>query len=288
MKIENIFSDLWLAAFWGPLAVGVIIFALGKIFSGKKEEKTVTLKYIQEVVIKHVVEIKENNKASLPKPEAEKGGTNDDPTPALVLVALLFLSFFYAKYQVEVIAVISGISTFILSFVLFTAFFGINNNIRHDQKWSRYLLTTSFLALLGYPMMYIAINPIYAPIEVSNMSNYIAKDGIVGMFETFGLNGVTFIALQALGFITLALAMLIQALSLTFYTSAIKLAVTEEPGSITRAIVQLTSKFSQPYKTIAISTFFYAISFMLISGLGYEWWYSTANNSIQPTVFGGG
>lgn len=272
MDFEGVFSELWLAAFWGPLAVGIILFILGKVFSGKNKEKIVTFRYVQEVVIKHVLEVKESKKASRPAPQSRSNGNKgDDPTPALILVGLLFLSFFYAKYQIEFVAVISGFSTLILSFVLFTVFFGINKNIAHDQEWIRYLFTTSFLALLGYPLMFIAINPIHSPLEVSNMSNAIMGDSIAGMLKAFGFKGIGFIIYQALGFMTLALAMLLQVLSLTFYTSVIQLAVSESPRPVVDFVAKVTSRFKNPNRTTIFSIVLYIISFILISGIGYEW-----------------
>jgi len=281
MTIESIFSELWLAAFWGPLAVGLILFLLSKAFSGKKEEKVVTFKHVREVVVKHVVEVKENKRAARAASQTRGNSSRnggEDPAPALIGFGLLFLSFFYAKYQIEVTAVLLGFSTFILSFVLFTVFFGISKSIAHDHSWTRYLYTTSFLALLGYPLMYIALNPIYAPTEVSSMSSTVIDGGLAGMFKKFGLKGVGFLMFQALGFLTLAMAMLLQVLSLAFYTSVIQLAVSPEPRPIISFVAQVTSKFRSPNKMIAFSIILYLFSFILISGIGHEWWYSAANN----------
>ncbi|MEH6448308.1 MAG: hypothetical protein V7765_06520 [Oleispira sp.] len=284
MSIENIFSELWLAAFWGPLAVGLILFLLSKFFSGKNEEKIVTFKYVREVVVKHVVEVKERKRASRPVSQTRRSGARngrDDPAPALIGIGLLFLSFFYAKHQTEVVAVVLGFSTFILSFVLFTVFFGISKNIAHDHSWTRYLYTTLFLALLGYPLMYIALNPIYAPLEVNNMSSIVMDGGLASMFKNFGLKGVGFLMFQALGFLTLAIAMLLQTLSLVFYTSVIQLAVSPNQRPIINFVAQITSKFRSPNKMIAFSIVLYVFSFVLISGVGYEWWYSAANNHVN-------
>lgn len=283
MSIENIFSDLWLAAFWGPLVVGLILFLLGKVFSGKNEEKIITFKHVREVVVKHVIEIKESKRASRPASQTSNGSRNgeDDPVPVLMGFGLLFLSFFYAKHQIEVIAVVLGFSTFILSFVLFTVFFGIRKNIAHDRSWTRYLYTTLFLALLGYPLMYIALNPIYAPPEVSSMSSIVMNSGLAGMFKRFGLKGVGFLMFQTLGFLTMATAMLLQALSLAFYTSAIQLAVGSSQMPIISFVAQVTSRFRSPNKMIAFSIILYLFSFILISGVGYEWWYGAANNRVN-------
>ena len=283
MSIENIFSELWLAAFWGPLAVGLILFLISKMFSGKKEEKIVTFKHVREVVVKHVVEVKESKNASRPASQSSNGARNggDDPAPILIGVGVLLLSFFYAKYQIEVIAVLLGFSTFLLSFVLFTVFFGISNNIVHDRSWARYLYTTLFLAFLGYPLMYIALNPIYAPPEVSSMSSIVIDGGIAGMFKKYGLKGVGFLMFQVLGFLTMAMAMLLQALSLTFYTSAIQLAVGSRQMPIISFVAQVTSRFRSPNKIIIFSVVLYLFSFILISGIGYEWWYSAANNRVN-------
>lgn len=283
MSIMNIFSELWLAAFWGPLAVGLILFIINKIFSGDKKEKTVTFKYVREVVVKHVVEIKDNKIYSLPALQANRGTPTgrDDTTPILIGVGLLLLSFLYAKYQIEVITVLLGFSTFILSFVLFTVFFGISKNIVHDRNWARYIYTTIFLAFLGYPLMYIALNPIYAPPEVNSMSSIVINGGIAGMFKTFGLKGVVFLMFQVLGFLTMTMAMLFQALSLFFYTSVIQLAIGSNQITINYFVAQATSRFRNPNKIIISSIFLYLFSFILISGIGYEWWYSTANNHIN-------
>ncbi len=284
MSIESIFSELWLAAFWGPLAVGLILFLLAKVFSDKSEEKVVTFKHVREVVVKHVVEVKESKRTLRPAPKEQSnrsGNGREDPTPALIGIGLLFLSFFYATHQIEVIAVVSGFSTFVLSFVLFTVFFGISKNISHDRSWTQYLYTTLFLTLLGYPLMYIALNPIYAPLEVSNMSSTAIDGGLAGMFNKFGLKGVGFLMFQALGFLTLAMAMLSQALSLAFYTSVIQLAVSSNQRPIINIVAQVTSRFRSPNKMIAFSIILYLFSFILISGVGYEWWYSAANNRVN-------
>lgn len=283
MSINSIFSELWMAAFWGPLAVGLILFLINKIFSGGTEEKIVTFKHIREVVVKHVVEIKESKNALRLDSQASNGTRTggDDPAPILIGAVLLSLSFFYAKYQIEVIAVLLGFSTLLLSFVLFTVFFGISNNIAHDRSWVRYLYTTIFLAFLGYPLMYIALNPIYAPPEVSSMSSIVIDGGVAGMFKMFGLKGVGFLMFQALGFLTMAMAMFLQALSLIFYTSVIQLAVGSSQMLIINFLAKATSRFRSPNKVIVLSIFLYLFSFILISGIGYEWWYSTANSHIN-------
>lgn len=284
MKLESVFSDLWLAAFWGPLAVGIILFLVSKLFSKNAPNKTVTLRYVQEVVVKHVIEIKERkgvSKASSPRRPSERKNKSDDSAPIVIGVGLLLLSFFYAKYQIEFIAAVMGFSTFILSFIMFTVFFGISKNIVHDLDWKRYLYTTFLLALLGYPMMYIALNPFYAPIEVSNMNSAINNDGIVGMFKEFGIKGVGFLMFQSLGFITLTMAMLLQTLSLTFYTAITQLAITEIKRPVVSFIAQLTTRFQSPYRVMVISVVLYISSFILISGIGYDWWYSAASNRIS-------
>jgi len=280
MSLENIFSELWLSAFWGPLAVGLILFLLGKVFSGKREEKIVTFKYVREVVLKLVIEVPENKRTSRSAPQTRSNG-KEDPTPALLGIGLLFLSFFYAKHQIEVIAVVIGFSTFILSLVLFTIFFGISKNIVHDHSWSRYLYTTLFLAFLGYPLMYVALNPIYMPPEVSSMRNIVIDGGFVGMFKSFGLKGVIFLMFQALGFLTLAMAMLLQTLSLAFYTSVIRLAVSSRRRPIINFVAKATLRFRSPNKIITFSIVLYIFSFILISGVGYDWWYSAANNRVN-------
>jgi hypothetical protein len=276
MSIENIFSKLLISAFWGPLAAGLILFFLQKV-SSRKKKKAVTFRYVKEVVVKHVVEVKgaENKPFSVPRPINGNGGKgDDDAVPVLLVLGLLFLSIFYAKHQIEVVTVVAGFSTFILSFVLFTIFFGINKNIVHDRSWLWYLYSTSFLAILGYPLMHIAINPIYAPIEVKDMSDAILNGKLADMLRLFGLRGVMFLMLQSFGFITLSIAMLQQVLSLTFYSSVIQLAVSECPKPITNFVAKGTSKFKNPYKTIAFSLVLYVFSFILISGVGYHWWYS--------------
>jgi len=285
MNFENIFSGLWLTAFWGPLIVGLILFLLNMFFSREKNsKKEVTFKYVREVVVKHVVEIKESKRSNLEShSEPKRSSTNntDDPTPIIFGTGLIFLSFFYAKYQTEVIAVTVGFSTFILSFVLFTVLFSLNNNIAHDRNWKIYLYTTSLLGLLGYPLMYLALNPIYAPIEVRNMSSAIVDGGLKSIINIYGFKGLGFLILQTLGFVALTLAMLMQALSLTFHTAAIQLAITEIPRPIISFVARVTIRFKNPYQIMACSIFLYLASFVLISGAGYEWWYSIVNNSVN-------
>jgi hypothetical protein len=195
---------------------------------------------------------------------------NDDSVVMLLPVGLLFLSFFYAKYQIECIAVISGFSTFILSFILFTAFFGVRRNIKHDRGWRIYLIVSCCLALLGYLLMYVAVNPFYAPLEVINMRGTVAIEGVVGMVKSFGTKGILFFMFQTLGFATLALAMFIQVLSLTFYICVIQIAVSNSPRPIISFIARLTSKFESPIAMVCLSIFLYLMSFVLISGVGFE------------------
>lgn len=283
MSNHNIFSELFISAFWGPLIVGLILFLLNKIFSGKNNRKTITFKYIKKVVVKHIIEIKENKRCQHSATPVTNISyhSRDDQTLILIVMGLIFLSFFYAKYQIEAITILLGFSTFILSFVLFTVFFSIRKNIEHDQYWSLYLYTTLFLAFLGYPLMYIALNPIYAPPEIQNMSNVVIDGGLADMLKIFGVRGFGFIVLQALGFLTIAIAMLLQTFSLTFYISAIQLAVSSSRMPIINFLAQATIKFKNPNKMIIFSTILYLISFIFISGVGYEWWYSAANNNMS-------
>jgi len=288
MKLENIFSDLWLAAFWGPLVVGLILFFLNMLFSrNKNSNQEVTFKHVREVVVKHVVEINGINSSEPehnPRPSRSASNNNEDPTPVIFGGGLLLLSIFYAKYQTEVIAVEIGFTTFILTFVLFTVLFSLRNNISHDPNWKAYLYTTFLLGFMGYPLMYLALNPIYAPIEVRNMSSVIADGGLKNIVNLYGLKGMGFILLQTLGFVTLAFAMLLQVLSLVFYTAAIQLAISDVPRPIVSFIARATYRFKSPYLIMSFSLIFYLLSFFLISGVGFEWWYSAVNNETRDLV----
>ncbi|WAG10425.1 hypothetical protein NRZ32_14905 [Aeromonas dhakensis] len=113
------------------------------------------------------------------------------------------------------------------------------------------------------------------------MSSIVIDGGIAGMFKIFGLKGVSFLIFQTLGFLTMAMAMLLQALSLTFYTSVIQLAVSYSQMPLISFLAQATSRFRRPNKIIFFSIVLYLFSFILISGVGYEWWYSTANNRVN-------
>ncbi|WP_332403547.1 hypothetical protein [Vibrio metschnikovii] len=294
MSIEKLFSELWIAAFWGPLLVGVLMFLLGKTFSQKKNEKTVTFKNVQQLIITHVIEIKDQDNEATSFSNKNKGelapqransikhrSQNEDSEFLLyaLLIGVAFLSFFYGKYQTEVIVVVSGFTTFILSLVLFNVFFGISRNIEHDREWKRYLYSTLFFALLGYPLMYLALNPIYAPLQVNEMSEAIAVDGFVTLIREFGIIGFSFLVFQALGFIFLIMAMIFQLLSLVFYTSVIHLAVSDVPNPLVSLVVKVTSKFKRPNKTVIISILLYILSFLLISGVGFNGWFSYTSTS---------
>lgn len=290
MDIGKIFSELWIGAFWGPLLVGVLIFLLGKFFSQKKNEKTVTFKTVQQLIITHVIEIKNQDSESKPIANESRGGiaprreipikhtASNDSHESLSIASLmggLFLSYFYGKYQIEVVVSVTGFITFVLSLVLFNVFFGISENIVHDRAWKRYLYSTLLLVLLGYPLMYIALNPIYAPLQVNEMSEAIAVEGLAKLIKEFGVTGLCFLVFQALGFISLIMAMFFQLLSLVFYTSVIHLAVSDVPNPIVSVVAKITSKFKNPNKTTIVSVVFYILSFLLISGVGFDWWFSS-------------
>jgi hypothetical protein len=230
--------------------------------------------------IKHIIEIAEPVRPPPAKSPQKREGTRhtEDPTPAALLVGTLLLCIFYAKHQIEVVTAFAGFNTFILFIIFFNVAFGINNNIIHDHHWKRYLYTTSLLALLGYPLMYIALNPVYAPLEIQNFRSAAAISGAVNMYKTFGLKGIGFLIFQVLGFLSLAIAMILQVLSLTFYTAVIRLVITDAKRPIVRFIAKITSRFRNPYKMMFISTGLYIFSFVLISGIGYEWWYSVASD----------
>ncbi|MEW7975011.1 MAG: hypothetical protein AB2810_21230 [Candidatus Thiodiazotropha endolucinida] len=281
MKLESIFSDIWLTAIWGPLFVGIILFLINKRFTKNSEVKTITFKHVREVVIRHVVKVEER-KTPVTTTQSQSSNIptagSDNSTPIVLGLGLLLLSFFYAKYKIEVAAVVLGFSTFILTFVIFTVLFVLHKGIAHDRNWNRYLFTTSLLAFLGYPLMYIALNPIYAPHEVIHMSSTITKYGLTDLVIQFGIEGIVFLMSQTVGFVILATAMLLQILSLTFYTLVTQLAIADITRSPhVRFIVQALSKFRSPNKMMTISIVFYILSFFLISGIGLELWYSATN-----------
>jgi hypothetical protein len=160
MDISNIFSDLMITSFWGPFTAatisGAILLVIGKVFSKGKQEKSVTLRHVQEVTIKHIIEIKEQaNKITKPSTNtastrSSSHNNNDDPTFPLLIITIIGLSSFYAEHQMQVIATMSGAITFVLTFVLFMILFSLKKNIVHDQIWHKYLYTTLLLTILGY------------------------------------------------------------------------------------------------------------------------------------------
>ncbi|WP_219601857.1 hypothetical protein, partial [Vibrio parahaemolyticus] len=95
------------------------------------------------------------------------------------------------------------------------------------------------------------------------------------LIKEFGVTGLCFLVFQALGFISLIMAMFFQLLSLVFYTSVIHLAVSDVPNPIVSVVAKITSKFKNPNKTTIVSVVFYILSFLLISGVGFDWWFSS-------------
>lgn len=275
MDITNIFSHLMITSFWGPftaaIASGVILLLIGKVFSKGKQDKSVTLRHVQEVTIKHIIEIKEQaNKITKPSTNnvstrSSSHNNSDDPTSLLLIITVVGLSSVYAKHQMQVIATMSGAITFVLTFVLFTIFFSLKKNIVHDQIWNKYLYTTLFLTILGYLLMYLAVNPIYSELATDNQSINKHTNAFSGLYK------IIFFVYQVIGFLTLAMAMLLQVLSLTFYAIAIHIAVNGyTPTPIFTFVSKLTHRFRNPKQVIIASSVLYIISFLFISGLLYQ------------------
>lgn len=281
MNFEQIFSDLWVSSFWGPLVVGVLLFLGGKLFSDKTSQKTVTLKYVQEVIVKRVIEINHIQHNRGIQPSRTNTRNQGDDFFGFFCLAIFFLSSLYVKHQTTVIAVTLGLFTFVLSFTLFTMFFRTSKSVVHDASWQRFLVATLILAILGYPLMYVALHPVFTPSEIIGYDNTLEETGFQGILRYYGLKGLTFYLFQTLGFFTLAIAMFLQVTSLTFYTVAIQLAVSTHPRPVLFFIARLTSGFSSPSKIFISSAVCYTLSFILISGLGYAWLYNSSPNSIS-------
>lgn len=275
--IEFLGSEPSIGAFWGPLAASIIVFILNYLLfrqnDNKKSEKILTFRIVREEYKKHIIEIR--HQKQLPQPiqsQAPARSSNDD-VPVVIGAGVLLLSFFYIKYQTEIILAILSVSTFLLTYLIFSVVFAYRNSIIHGNDWKIYFTVTFGLIACAFPLMYLALHPLYSPERIDSMSLLVNNGGVTALFKSYGIAGFGFLMFQALGFLSLALAQLLQFLSLTFYMSITQIVVSDQKRPLLELVARATKRFSQPYLIIGTSIVLYVVSTILISGIAYEWWY---------------
>ncbi|EGR1752209.1 TPA: hypothetical protein ACX3GK_004464 [Vibrio parahaemolyticus] len=268
--------------FWSPLLVAILAGLILAIVlksnnSKEKNSKGLTLSEVKVLVQSEL----DKRPRSKPQPAMARttraSQTTDDSFVWVVVMGLVFLSVGYAKFQNQVLDYSVIAATSIFGFWAATVIFSLLKGTISGKGWTTYIIVVCILSLLALPILYLSLEPIYSPDGITNLQQVAAESGVVGLIKSYGAEGIIFLTFQVMGFFVLYGSWLFILLSLVYMASS-TLVVAGFNGRVVWLWLSLkTTKFAQPIKGTIIVSILYLLSFVLISGLAYEWWRPVGN-----------
>lgn len=274
--------------FWSPLSVAILgglILAIilrneNKPDKGKADDKGLSLTEVRGLITSELDRRPSKvpkTQSSLPPRNNNSIQSNNEGVFGLLVVALLFLAVGYARYQNLVLDYSVIAATSLFGFWVATVLFSLVKGTISGWGWVIYTVAVALLSLLALPILYLSLNPIHSPEGISNLQQVANDEGLIGLITNFGAEGVSFLIFQVMGFIVLYGSWLYILLTLVYMGSS-SLVVTGSRGRVVWFWLTLkTSKFAKPVQSTVIVIILYALSFVLISGLVYEWWRSASS-----------
>lgn len=265
--------------FWSPLAItvigGVIVaLILKNDGSNAPHNGGLSLSDIRVLIEAELAKRKNANQlAAFQKVrQNQRKNSNDEGSVLGGVVALLFLAVFYARNQAAVLDYSVMTATAIFGFWFAGIVFSMMSGTLSGRGWAVYSMTVLILTILAMPILYLGMSPLYAPSGIDNLQQVAVTLGLAGLVKSYGAEGVVFLVFQVLGFLVLYGSWLVILLSLVFLSSS-SLVATDASGRVFWIWLSAkTAKFGNPVKATVAVVALYAISFIMISGLAYEWW----------------
>lgn len=269
--------------FWSPLSVAILaglILAIVLKSDSSKEKNSKGSKGLTLSEVKILVQ-SELDKRSKPQPATIRttrvSQSTDNSFIWVVVMGLVFLSVGYAKYQNQVLDYSVIAATSIFGFWATTVIFSLLKGTISGKGWATYIVVVFILSLLALPILYLSLEPMYSPDGIINLQQVATESGLVGLIKSYGAEGIIFLTFQVMGFFVLYGSWLFILLSLVYMASSTLVVAGFNGRVIWLWLALKTTKFAKPIKGTIIVSILYLLSFVLISGLAYEWWRPVGN-----------
>lgn len=270
--------------FWSPLSVtvlgGVLLAIMLRGGSAEKERpktgKGLTLTEVKEL-IQSELDRRPNQLSAPANRPASTRQSGDDGFVWIFSIGLIFLSVGYARFQDQVLDYSVIAATSLFGFWLATVVFSLLKGTISGRGWAIYTIAVCVLSLSALPILYLSLNPIHSPDGITNLKQVATESGFIGLLKTYGAEGISFLLFQVMGFIVLYGSWLFILLSLVYMASSTLVVSGAQGRSLWFWLSLRTSKFGKPIKGTIVVSILYIASFVLISGLAYEWWRPASN-----------
>ena len=272
--------------FWSPLSVAILgglVLAIILRIGSKSEKSDSNKKGLSLTEVRDLIQSELESRPRPPRPTSSRNNkstqnNNDDEGVIwLLVVGLLFLAVGYARYQNYVLDYSVIAATSLFGFWVATVIFSLLKGTISGSGWAIYTVVVALLSLLALPILYLSLNPIYSPDGISNLQQVTTDEGLMGLIRNYGAEGLTFLAFQVMGFIVLYGSWLYILLTLIYMASSSLVVTGVKCRPVWFWLTIRTSKFAKPIKSAIIVVILYVLSFILISGLVYEWWRPASN-----------
>ncbi|WP_143518110.1 hypothetical protein [Pseudomonas sp. PIC25] len=271
--------------FWSPLAITVIGGLIVTLILKKDGSQNTSNRgglslsdirtLIEAELAKHRYANQPVARQQTPRPKRRNG--EDEGVVGGCFIALIFLSVFYARNQAAVLDYSVMAATSLFGFWFAGIVFSIISGTLSGRGWAIYATSVLVLTISALPMLYLGMTPLFAPTGIENLQQVSVTLGLAGFIKSYGAEGVAFLFSQVLGFLVLYGAWLVVLLSLVFLSASSFVATGVSGRKLWIWLSAKTAKFGNPIKATAIVLSLYAISFVMISGIAYEWWRSASS-----------
>ncbi len=261
-----IFSNTFITAFWLPLAVGLIIFALTYLTQkpSLQSNNLIINPSLTIVNIEKTIYIKDKETQSTSKEN------NSEVFMWVILGGLFLLIPFYTKYQIQILETFLGLTSLLFFFYSLSVLRAYNGNFFRNPTWLVFLIGILVCFFIVIADAYFCLNPTYHLNNYSSLQFVATKSGIQGLIKEYGIKGIGFIIYQMIGFLFLAISYFYMTISLIYFYSIVTI---EQSNS--RFSLFLIKTFHRYCKKPIPNTIFLVImnvlSFLLISGFIFKW-----------------
>jgi hypothetical protein len=261
-----IFSNTFITAFWLPLAVGLIIFALTYLTQKPSLQfnNLVINPNLIIVNIEKTIYIKDKDTQSTAK------GNNSEVFMWVILGGLFLLIPFYTKYQIQILESFLGLTSLLFFFYSLSLLRAYNGNFFRNPTWLVFLIGIFVCFFIVIADAYFCLNPTYHLNNYSNLQFVATKDGVQGLIKVYGIKGIGFIIYQMLGFLFLAISYFYMTISLIYFYSIVTIEQSNSRFSL--FLIKTFHKYcKKPIPNTVFLIVMNIVSFLLISGFIFKW-----------------
>ena len=246
---------------------------VSSLIAGAIHNQLTRKKYSTSIVSnlkQQIVKVNYNLILNNPTVQTDKSKTNDSDSPFVLLFIAGLTYAFIMYYQVFMLGFL-GFAVFIVTFLIVINLSLIRNSITLNKQWRNNWVSSMIYSLFIPVLILIEMNPIkeFASIKELRMSfNNLSVLSFDSLIEF--MNSITAILYTVVGFGVLLIGVLYTIFNLVHMNVLFKLTLSQDKHKFNWLLKQ-TKRFRNPNKNIKRQLAFALLSFILISGLAYNW-----------------